>query len=132
MKRLGNITVHYARRVKAGQSGGSQVTHIPLRLNQAGVIPIIFAISLVLLPSLAAQLLEKVGNPQVVLVARNVAAFMDPKQNCLQSDLLYTCRGFYLFLYCSGLQSRENCRRNEKNMVDLYQALDQVRRPPAI
>ena len=82
-----NITVHYARRVKAGQSGGSQVTHIPLRLNQAGVIPIIFAISLVLLPSLAAQLLEKVGNPQVVLVARNVAAFMDP--NKIAYNLIY-------------------------------------------
>lgn len=75
-----NITVHYARRVKEGGSTGSQVTHLPLRLNQAGVIPIIFAISLVLLPSLAAQLLEKVGNPAVAVAARNVAAFMDPNK----------------------------------------------------
>lgn len=82
-----NITVHYARRVKAGQSGGSQVTHLPLRLNQAGVIPIIFAISLVLLPSLAAQLLEKAGNPQISLIARNVSAFMNPNQ--IPYNLIY-------------------------------------------
>ena len=82
-----NITVHYARRVKSGQSSGNQVTHLPLRLNQAGVIPIIFAISLVLLPSLAAQLLEKVANPQVALIARNVASFMDP--NKIAYNLIY-------------------------------------------
>jgi preprotein translocase subunit SecY len=73
-----NITVHYAKRVKEGGSTRSQVTHLPLRLNQAGVIPIIFAISLVLLPSLVAQLLEKVGNPAVATTARNIATFMNP------------------------------------------------------
>jgi len=36
---------------------GGQSTHLPLRLNQAGVIPIIFAVSLVLLPSLIANYL---------------------------------------------------------------------------
>jgi preprotein translocase subunit SecY len=35
---------------------GGQSTHLPLRLNQAGVIPIIFAVSLVLLPSLNSKL----------------------------------------------------------------------------
>lgn len=75
-----NITVHYARRVKSGEASGSQVTHLPLRLNQAGVIPIIFAISLVLLPSLASQFLEKAGNAQVATIARNVATFMDPNR----------------------------------------------------
>ena len=51
------ITVYYAKRVRGNKMYGGQSTHLPLRLNQAGVIPIIFAVSLVLLPSLIANYL---------------------------------------------------------------------------
>lgn len=45
------ILIQYARRVRNDSVGGSSTsTHLPLRINQAGVIPIIFAVSLVLLP----------------------------------------------------------------------------------
>src|SRR5207253_4335398 len=49
------VPVQYAKRVRGTRmySGGS--THIPLRVNSAGVIPIIFAISILLLPSQVAQ-----------------------------------------------------------------------------
>src|SRR5258706_8298405 len=49
------ITVYYAKRVKGNKMYGGQSTHLPLRLNQAGAIPIIFAVSLVLLPNLLAN-----------------------------------------------------------------------------
>jgi preprotein translocase subunit SecY len=45
------ITVRYARRIRSGVTAGGQSTHLPLRVNQAGVIPIIFAVSLVVMPS---------------------------------------------------------------------------------
>ena len=51
------IPVSYARRV--GRVGLSS-SYIPLRLNQAGVIPIIFAVSLVMLPSLLGQFFQAV------------------------------------------------------------------------
>ena len=57
------ITVHYAKRVRGNKMYGGQSTHLPLRLNQAGVIPIIFAVSLVLLPSLFSNLLVSSKNP---------------------------------------------------------------------
>ena len=72
------IPVQYARRVRAGKVYGGQSTHLPLRVNQAGVIPIIFAVSLVLLPSLVGQFLQNVHNAQVALAARSVLAFMQP------------------------------------------------------
>ena len=50
------ITVYYAKRVRGNKMYGGQSTHLPLRLNQAGVIPIIFAVSLVLLPIVNRQL----------------------------------------------------------------------------
>jgi preprotein translocase subunit SecY len=50
-----NIPVAYAKRVRGNKLFGGVNTHLPLRLNQAGVIPIIFAISLMLFPALIAQ-----------------------------------------------------------------------------
>lgn len=51
-----NIPVSYARRYRSGiGGGGGGITHLPLRVNQAGVIPIIFAVSLVLIPPIVAQ-----------------------------------------------------------------------------
>lgn len=51
-----NIPVSYARRMRGNQLvGGGMNTHLPLRLNQAGVIPIIFAISVLLFPGIIAQ-----------------------------------------------------------------------------
>ena len=50
-----NIPVQYARQVRGSKSVGSVSSHIPLRLNMGGVIPIIFAISIVLFPSMIAQ-----------------------------------------------------------------------------
>lgn len=50
-----NVPVTYAKRVVgSGMAGGSN-THLPLRVNMAGVIPIIFAISIILFPSMIAQ-----------------------------------------------------------------------------
>lgn len=46
------VPVIYARRIRGGKSESAQQTFLPLRLNSAGVVPIIFAISIVLLPSL--------------------------------------------------------------------------------
>jgi preprotein translocase subunit SecY len=51
------ITVRYARRIRSGVTAGGQSTHLPLRVNQAGVIPIIFAVSLVVMPSFVGRYL---------------------------------------------------------------------------
>ncbi len=50
-----NIPVSYARQVRGNRVYGGATTHLPLRVNMAGVIPIIFAISVILFPSMLAQ-----------------------------------------------------------------------------
>jgi len=50
-----NIPVNYARQIRGNKMYGGTSTHLPLKVNQAGVIPIIFAISFVLFPPLVAQ-----------------------------------------------------------------------------
>ncbi len=49
------IPVQYARRMVGRKMFGGTSTYIPLKVNQAGVIPVIFASSLLYLPALAAQ-----------------------------------------------------------------------------
>lgn len=50
-----NIPVQYAKQIRGGRTHGGTSTHLPLRVNMAGVIPIIFAISVILFPSMVAQ-----------------------------------------------------------------------------
>jgi preprotein translocase subunit SecY len=50
-----NVPVQYARQIRGNRAYGGTSSHLPLRVNMAGVIPIIFAISVVLFPSMIAQ-----------------------------------------------------------------------------
>jgi preprotein translocase subunit SecY len=72
------IPIVYARRVRGNKMYGGQSTFLPLRVNQAGVIPIIFAVSLVLIPSLLGQYLGQVPNPTVSRIAQAVSGAFKP------------------------------------------------------
>lgn len=81
-----SIPVSYAKRVRGNRMFGGVSTHLPLRVNQAGVIPIIFALSIMLFPGVIANFLLGVNNAWVAAAAaRVVGAF----QNQLFYGLLY-------------------------------------------
>ena len=52
------IPVTYSKQVRGGGAGEAMQTYLPLRLNQAGVIPIIFALSILLFPQMIFQFLS--------------------------------------------------------------------------
>ena len=54
-----NIPISYARQVRGTRSFGGAKSHLPLRINMAGVIPIIFAVSVVLFPPMIAQFFSR-------------------------------------------------------------------------
>jgi preprotein translocase subunit SecY len=58
------IPVQYAKRMVGRRMYGGTSTYIPMKVNQAGVIPVIFASSLLYIPTLAAQLFGSQTNPQ--------------------------------------------------------------------
>lgn len=67
------IPVAYAKRIRGGLTVSNSSTHLPLRVNQAGVIPIIFAVSLIVLPSVGAgYLMQTASNATVVSIASNI------------------------------------------------------------
>jgi preprotein translocase subunit SecY len=55
------IPVQYAKRVVGRKMYGGQNTHIPLKVNQAGVIPVIFAVSMLQLPATIAYMAPSSG-----------------------------------------------------------------------
>ena len=56
------IPVTYAKRIRGNKVYGGVSTYLPLRVNQAGVIPIIFALSILLFPQMIFTYLAKVGS----------------------------------------------------------------------
>ncbi|MBI4600207.1 preprotein translocase subunit SecY [Candidatus Uhrbacteria bacterium] len=71
-----NIPVTYARRTR-GMSMGSVDTHLPIRVSQAGVIPIIFAISVILFPPTIAQFFIQAKTPAIAQAAQAVISFFN-------------------------------------------------------
>ncbi|OGM33373.1 preprotein translocase subunit SecY [Candidatus Woesebacteria bacterium RIFCSPHIGHO2_01_FULL_44_21] len=86
------IPIHYARRASA--PGGS---YLPLRVNQAGVIPIIFAVSLVLMPTMVSQFLAGVSNPQLAEFAVTLANVFQPQSPTYNITYFLLVVGFTYF-----------------------------------
>lgn len=68
------IPVSYAKRVRGGRMLGGVSTHLPLRVNQAGVIPIIFALSVMLFPGVVANFFIASANPAIASAANQIVA----------------------------------------------------------
>ncbi len=70
-----NIPVTYARKSRNGQSGGYS-SHLPIRVNIAGVIPIIFAMSILVIPGFMAKYLETARSVWLANFAKGVNSFL--------------------------------------------------------
>jgi preprotein translocase subunit SecY len=94
------IPVQYAKRVKGNKVWGGQTTFLPLRVNQAGVIPIIFAISVALFPATIAQFIN--NDRFVNTVAGALHMQPDSVHNAISAMVDFTSPGhnaFASFLY---------------------------------
>jgi len=70
------IPVTYARQARGGvQTSGGVSTYIPLRVNQAGVIPIIFALSILMIPQLVGNVLSLSANGTMQNIAQALIGF---------------------------------------------------------
>ncbi len=71
------VPVTYAKQSRGGQTYGSSTSYIPLRLNQAGVIPIIFALSIILFPQMVLNILSAFNLPWVPAANEVVTNFIN-------------------------------------------------------
>ena len=70
------IPVSYAKRVRGMRVYGGVSTHLPLRVNQAGVIPIIFALSILLFPQMIVGFLAQSSNGTIRQISEAVLGFI--------------------------------------------------------
>ncbi len=67
------VTIQYARRVRGSRQYGGQTTHLPIRVNVAGVLPIIFAVTIMMVPAFLGRILTSLGNPQLMQFGQNLS-----------------------------------------------------------
>lgn len=91
------IPVNYAKRMRGNKVYGSQATHLPLRLNQSGVIPIIFAVSLVLLPSLMANFMLASKKPEFISIGQFLTYWFNPDGGIYNLTYFILVVGFTFF-----------------------------------
>ncbi|MBC7836875.1 preprotein translocase subunit SecY [Acetobacteraceae bacterium] len=87
------VPVTYAKRVRGMKFFGGASTYLPLRLNQAGVIPIIFALSLLLIPQMFASFFATSSNAILSGIAGSILSAF---QNLWLYGALYF---FFVFLF---------------------------------
>jgi len=76
------VPVTYAKQVRGGRTSGGVSTYLPLRVNQAGVIPIIFALSIILFPQMIASFLATSSSSILVAIANGMNAFVQTTVVC--------------------------------------------------
>jgi preprotein translocase subunit SecY len=89
------IPVTYAKRVRGMKMYGGGSTYLPLRVNQAGVIPIIFALSLLMFPQMIGTFLASSSNSILLSISKVLMAFS-------QTSVIYAVLYFilvFLFTY---------------------------------
>jgi len=72
------IPIYYAKRIKGNKMYQGATNYLPLKLNQTGMIPIIFAISFVLFPQLIGNFLQYAKNPVLSKVGVFLASLFNP------------------------------------------------------
>ena len=72
------IPVQYAKRVRQGQMVGGTTTHIPLKVNSAGMIPLIFAVSIMVFPGMIANFLSASDRQWVRDLATDISVWLAP------------------------------------------------------
>jgi preprotein translocase subunit SecY len=103
------IRVQYAKRMVGRRTYGGSTTYIPIKINTAGVIPIIFSSSLLALPMMVTQFVRDQSNPVVGWIANNLGS-----TDALYMVLYAALTIFFCFFYTAITFNPEEVADNMK------------------
>ena len=116
------ITVNYARRQGGRQAYMNQNSHLPLKLNMAGVIPAIFASSLIMFPATMVQWFGQTGEPTGVAWRDNLNVWLqglsqalapsEPLHMLLYGGLIMGFAFFYTALVFNSQETADNLKKS--------------------
>ncbi|MBA2873138.1 preprotein translocase subunit SecY [Anoxybacillus calidus] len=105
---LRKIPIQYAKRLEGRSSVGGHSTHLPLKVNPAGVIPVIFAVSFVITPPTIASFF---GSNDVTLWIRKTFDYTQPVGMIIYVALIIAFTYFYAFVQVNPEQMAENLKK---------------------
>ena len=109
------VPVQYAKRMVGRRTYGGQSTYIPIKVNMAGVVPVIFASSLLFLPALIAQFAEPDANnqvaPWVTWISDNLTQGDDPLYMALYFFLIVGFTYFYVSITFNPEEVSDNMKQ---------------------
>ncbi|QOR66788.1 preprotein translocase subunit SecY [Cytobacillus suaedae] len=105
---LRKIPIQYAKRLVANSPVGGHSTHLPLKVNAAGVIPVIFAISFIITPPTIASFF---GQNDVTLWIQRTFDYSQPVGMILYVALIIAFTYFYTFVQVNPEQMAENLKK---------------------
>jgi preprotein translocase subunit SecY len=103
------IPVHYAKRNVGRKMYGGQSTHIPMKLNQSGVIPIIFAMSLLMFPATIAGFFAETNS--VARFFYTIFQFSHPVYMIVYALLIFFFTYFYTAVTFNTKDIAENIQK---------------------
>ena len=74
------VPITHAKQVRGGKTYGGTTSYLPLRVNQAGVIPIIFALSILLFPQMLLNILGSFDVPGTAVMAEKILTFFNNQE----------------------------------------------------
>jgi preprotein translocase subunit SecY len=99
------------RRSFGGMHSGQQSTYIPLQINSAGMIPIIFAQSILLLPTVLSNFLTYSSHKNIADLFNNVRQFLDPSQT-IYWVLFGILVALFTFFYATVIWEQQKMAEN--------------------
>lgn len=112
---LRKIPIYYAKRIKGNRMYQGATNYLPLKLNQAGVIPIIFAVSFVLFPQLVGNFFTTSTNEIVRNIAVTVVNLFDPLgffYNAIYFVLVVAFTFFYTIVVFNPQKISDDIQKN--------------------
>ena len=103
------IPVQYAKRVVGRKVYGGQSTHIPIKVNSAGVIPVIFAMSILMFPGTVASFFPNSGFAQAITNVFDASGIF---YNILYALLIVFFTYFYSAISFNPVDVAENIKKN--------------------
>jgi preprotein translocase subunit SecY len=105
---LRKIPIQYAKRLVGRSPVGGQSTHLPLKVNAAGVIPVIFAISFIITPQTIASFF---GTNDVTSTIQYVFDYTQPVGMIIYVALIIAFTYFYAFIQVNPEQMSDNLKK---------------------
>ena len=106
------ITVNYARRQGGNKAYANQSSHLPLKINMSGVIPPIFASTLILLPATSSQWFSNASQIHWLQQLTTIMSPGEPVYEIVYSALIIIFAFFYTAMVFNSQETADNLKRS--------------------